>query len=55
MRLAVVAADYTPGEADQLRRDMAAWRRFRPDREHRERLISRMESKGIRSRVQRAR
>jgi error-prone DNA polymerase len=25
--LAVVAADYTPGEADQLRRDMAAWRR----------------------------
>jgi error-prone DNA polymerase len=23
MRLAVVAADYTPGEADQLRRDMA--------------------------------
>ena len=27
MRLAVVAADYTAGEADQLRRDMAAWRR----------------------------
>ena len=27
IRLAVVAADYTPGEADQLRRDMAAWRR----------------------------
>ena len=26
MRLAMVAADYTPGEADQLRRDMAAWR-----------------------------
>ncbi len=25
--LAIVAADYTPGEADQLRRDMAAWRR----------------------------
>ena len=23
----MVAADYTPGEADQLRRDMAAWRR----------------------------
>jgi error-prone DNA polymerase len=23
MKLAVVAADYTPGEADQLRRDMA--------------------------------
>ena len=27
MRLAVVAADFTPGEADQLRRAMAAWRR----------------------------
>ena len=27
MRLAVVAASFTPGEADQLRRSMAAWRR----------------------------
>jgi error-prone DNA polymerase len=27
MQLAVVAADFTPGEADQLRRAMAAWRR----------------------------
>ena len=27
MQLAVVAADFTPGEADQLRRSMAAWRR----------------------------
>ena len=27
MRLAMIAADYTPGEADQLRRDMAAWHR----------------------------
>src|SRR5262249_9486885 len=26
MRIAVLAADYTPGEADQLRRDMAAWK-----------------------------
>ena len=32
MRLAMVAADYTPGEADQLRRDMAAWRRSGPHR-----------------------
>jgi error-prone DNA polymerase len=47
MRLAVVAADYTPGEADQLRRDMAAWRKTgRLDR-HRERLITRMTAKGI--------
>ncbi len=27
MQLAVVAADFTPGEADRLRRSMAAWRR----------------------------
>ena len=27
MQLAVVAADFTPGEADALRRSMAAWRR----------------------------
>ncbi len=47
MKLAVVAADYTPGEADQLRRDMAAWRRSGRIEKHRERLISRMEDKGI--------
>jgi error-prone DNA polymerase len=27
MQLAMVAAGFTPGEADQLRRAMAAWRR----------------------------
>ncbi|MGE0549844.1 MAG: error-prone DNA polymerase [Kofleriaceae bacterium] len=47
MKLAVVAADYTPGEADQLRRDMAAWRRSGRIEKHRERMISRMEQKGI--------
>jgi error-prone DNA polymerase len=47
MRLAVVAADYTPGEADQLRRDMAAWRRSGRIEKHRERLISAMQKKGI--------
>lgn len=47
MRLAVVAADYTPGEADQLRRDMAAWRRTGRIQQHRERLIGRMQAKGI--------
>jgi error-prone DNA polymerase len=47
MQLAIVAADYTPGEADQLRRDMAAWRvHGRLDR-HRDRLIERMVGKGI--------
>ena len=47
MRLAVVAADYTPGEADQLRRDMAAWHRTGCIERHRERLVTRMEAKGI--------
>jgi len=47
MRLAIVAADYTPGEADQLRRDMAAWRRMGRIERHHQRLISRMQAKGI--------
>jgi error-prone DNA polymerase len=47
MHLAVVAADYTPGEADQLRRDMAAWHRTGRMERHRERLITRMQAKGI--------
>ena len=47
MKLAVVAADYTPGEADQLRRDMAAWRRSGRIEKHGEKLISRMIAKGI--------
>lgn len=47
MQLAMVAADYTPGEADQLRRDMAAWRRSGRIERHRERLVSRMMNKGI--------
>jgi error-prone DNA polymerase len=47
MRLAMIAADYTPGEADQLRRDMAAWRRSGRIEKHRERLVGRMEAKGI--------
>ena len=47
MQLAVVAADYTPGEADQLRRDMAAWRRTGRIEKHHEKLTSRMEAKGI--------
>jgi error-prone DNA polymerase len=47
MRLAMVAADYSPGEADQLRRDMAAWRQVGRLEGHRTRLISRMVEKGI--------
>jgi len=47
IRLAMVAADYTPGEADQLRRDMAAWRKSGQIERHRERLVHRMMQKGI--------
>ncbi|HEY2733648.1 MAG TPA: error-prone DNA polymerase, partial [Polyangiales bacterium] len=47
MRLAIVAADYSPGESDQLRRDMAAWRRTGRIESHRERLLARMQQKGI--------
>jgi len=47
MKLAVVAADYTPGEADQLRRDMAAWRKSGRIERHHQRLVSRMTEKGI--------
>ena len=39
MQLAVVAAGYTAGEADQLRRDMAAWRRKGGLEKFEERLI----------------
>jgi error-prone DNA polymerase len=47
MQIAMVAADYTPGEADQLRRDMAAWRRGGRLEQHRDKLVSRMQAKGI--------
>ena len=54
MKLAVVAADYTPGEADQLRRDMAAWHRTGKIDRHRDRLVTRMVAKGIARGVRRA-
>ena len=47
IKLAMVAADYLPGEADQLRRDMAAWRRTDRLERHRGKLVSRMIAKGI--------
>ena len=47
MRLAIVGAGYTPGQADQLRRDMAAWRRNGKLEGHRERLIEGMTQRGI--------
>ena len=42
MELAIEAADYTAGEADGLRRSMAAWKRHGGLEHHRELLISRM-------------
>ncbi len=47
MKLAVIAADYSPGEADQLRRDMASWRQSGRIEQHRDKLISRMVANGI--------
>jgi len=47
IRLAMVAADYTGGEADQLRRDMGAWKSSGKIESHRERIISAMVKKGI--------
>jgi len=46
MQLAIVAAEYTPGEADQLRRSMAAWKRHGGLEPHRQRLSERMGAKG---------
>jgi error-prone DNA polymerase len=42
MKIAVVAAKYTEGEADELRRSMAAWRRNGHIERHREKLIGGM-------------
>jgi error-prone DNA polymerase len=46
MQLAITAAEYTPGEADQLRRAMAAWKRHGGLEVHRERLFTGMAKKG---------
>lgn len=46
MELAIVAAGYTAGEADQLRRSMAAWKRHGGLEPHRERLTSGMLARG---------
>ncbi|MBI2319811.1 MAG: error-prone DNA polymerase, partial [Betaproteobacteria bacterium] len=46
MQLAVVAAGFTPGEADRLRRSMAAWRRKGGLEPFQERLIRGMRERG---------
>ena len=47
MRLAVVAAGFTPGEADQLRRAMGAWRRPGVIDEFHRRLVDGMRARGL--------
>ena len=47
MRLAVVAAGFTPGEADQLRRAMGAWRRPGLIDQFRKKLIDGMRANGF--------
>jgi error-prone DNA polymerase len=46
MQLAIVAAGYSAGEADQLRRSMAAWKRYGGLEPHREKLIGQMLANG---------
>ena len=46
MEMAIVAAGYTAGEADQLRRSMAAWKRHGGLEPHRERLTRGMLERG---------
>jgi error-prone DNA polymerase len=46
MQIAIVAADFTPGEADALRRSMAAWKRKGGLEPHRERLLTGMRRNG---------
>lgn len=47
MRLAVVAAGFSPGEADQLRRAMGAWRRPGVIDRFREKLVAGMQAHGL--------
>jgi error-prone DNA polymerase len=47
MQIAITGAGYTAGEADQLRRDMAAWRRNGRLLRHRERLLEGFAARGI--------
>ncbi|MBX9605371.1 MAG: error-prone DNA polymerase, partial [Gammaproteobacteria bacterium] len=46
IKLAMVAAGFTPGEADHLRRSMAAWKRNGGLEHFRERLLSGMRERG---------
>jgi error-prone DNA polymerase len=48
MQLAMVAAGYSPGEADDLRRSMAAWKRRGGLEHHRVRILEGMAARGYR-------
>lgn len=50
IRIAVAVGGYTPGEADQLRRDMAAWRRSGNMERPQKRLSEAMRAQGIEER-----
>src|SRR5512139_1652913 len=47
MQIAMVGAGYTPGEADQLRRDMAAWKKHGRLERHHDRLLRGFAEHGI--------
>jgi error-prone DNA polymerase len=47
MEIAIAGAGYSGGEADQLRRDMAAWKKSGRLLRHRERLLAGFEQRGI--------
>ena len=47
MQIAIVGAGYTGGEADRLRRDMAAWRKSGSLEKHHERLLVGFRERGI--------
>ena len=54
MQLAIVAAGFTPGEADRLRRAMAAWRRSGELEQFEQRLLRRHGSSAATSRISRS-
>src|SRR6185312_7455267 len=47
MQIAMVGAGYTAGEADQLRRDMASWRKTGRLERHRDKLLDGFARRGI--------
>ncbi len=46
MQIAMLAADFTPGEADELRRAMAAWKKKGGLEHYKDRIVNAMESNG---------